>query len=388
MLRPTTALIGAALLATACGSAVAPASPEPTGAAAAAATSAPASSTATPIDTSPPSPALTAEAIYSGRVPDLSGYDPHRLRMVVATGGIVPARLTMHGIRQIGDFGYPWQQVTSILRSGDVTLMNVEVPLLPNCPDITTGFTFCGDARMVGPMVAAGTNVVANIDNNHIGNFGVSGIATTASELESAGALVTGFQRVAVRTVRNVRFAFVGINFVTGHTVDPDLVRKEIAAARAQGDIVIAHLHWGKEYETYPLPAPGIAPTDPKVMGHIAIDAGADLVIGNHPHCAQGSEWYHGHLITYAHGNFLFDQDWSVGTQESVIGRYWFYDNRLVAAQMIHVRIANRVQPRPLDPTSGEGRSLLDRLLRSSREIAGLLPPHRPDLSIATNACT
>jgi poly-gamma-glutamate capsule biosynthesis protein CapA/YwtB (metallophosphatase superfamily) len=84
---------------------------------------------------------------------------------------------------------------------------------------------------------------------------------------------------------------------------------------------------------------------------------------------------YRGHLITYAHGNFIFDQNWSVGTQEGVIGRYWFDGTRLVGVQYIPVRINADVQPRPLDPATGEGRAILDRMLRSSRELEGLSKP-------------
>ena len=123
-------------------------------------------------------------------------------------------------------------------------------------------------------------------------------------------------------------------------------------------------------------------------MARAKIDDGADIVIGNFPHCAEGSEVYRGKLISYAQGNFLFDQDWSVGTQESVVGRYYFLGNRLVGVQYVPMRVVGQVVPTPLDPASGEGRQILDRLARSSREIYGLQPPFYPDLSNEVNACT
>jgi gamma-polyglutamate biosynthesis protein CapA len=171
-----------------------------------------------------------------------------------------------------------------------------------------------------------------------------------------------------------LRFAFVGINLI-GSKLDPAALQELVARARAQADVVVVQFHWGREYETYPFSAAGIAPDDPRVVGRLAVDDGADVVIGNHPHCVQGSEMYKGHLITYAHGNFIFDQNWSTGTQEGVIGRYWFDGTRLAGVQYVPVRINADVQPRPLDPAAGEGRAILDRMLRSSRELQGLSKP-------------
>jgi len=81
------------------------------------------------------------------------------------------------------------------------------------------------------------------------------------------------------------------------------------------------------------------------VIGHDSIDWGADIVIGNHPHWYQGIEIYHGKLITYAHGNFIFDQMWSEETREGVIGTYTFYGTQLVAASWKAVRSYDYGQP-------------------------------------------
>jgi poly-gamma-glutamate synthesis protein (capsule biosynthesis protein) len=306
-------------------------------------------------------------------VPSFPGVDPSRLRLLVVTGDMIPARETGHLIRIRGDWTYPLAATRDLLRSGDVTFVNLESPLLPSCPDVVTGFTFCADARFAAALQGAGVSVV-NVANNHSTNQGQSGLDDTVSVLQQHGMQVTGFDRLAVVTVRGLRFGFVGMNLVGAH-LDRDALRSLIARARAAADVVVVQFHWGREYETYPFSAAGIAPDDPRVVGRVAVDDGADIVIGNHPHCVQGSEMYHGHLITYAHGNFIFDQNWSVGTQEGVIGRYWFDGTRLVGVQYIPVRINADVQPRPLDPATGEGRAILDRMLRSSRELEGLSKP-------------
>jgi poly-gamma-glutamate synthesis protein (capsule biosynthesis protein) len=145
--------------------------------------------------------------------------------------------------------------------------------------------------------------------------------------------------------VRGIKFGFIGFNGV-GRAIDQVGLKAGIARARQQADIVVVQFHWGKEYERQPMADRGVpTPDDPVVIGHEAIDWGADIVIGNHPHWYQGVEVYHGKLITYAHGNFVFDQMWSEETREGVIGTYTFYGTQLVAASWKAVRSYDYGQP-------------------------------------------
>ena len=109
--------------------------------------------------------------------------------------------------------------------------------------------------------------------------------------------------------------------------------------------IVVVQFHWGEEYQPLPVAAPGLAPDNPVQIGHLAIDDGADVVVGNHPHWIQPVEVYKGKLITYAHGNFIFDQTWSVDTMQGVVGTYTFYDDKLIAASWKPVQIVGWGQP-------------------------------------------
>jgi Bacterial capsule synthesis protein PGA_cap len=329
-------------------------------------------------------PNFEATTIYSGQPPNLAGYDPSRLRVIVATGDLVPARVTNYLIVHSGNFTRPWLGIRPALQSADVTLFNLGDPQLDHCPPTTTGLQFCGDVRNLAPMLASGVNDVVNIANNHIGNYGQAGIDETVQHLNSAGVAVSGFENIAIKNIRGIKFAFVGLDFVSRKPSHSDLAAL-IAKARSEADVVVAQIHAGKEYETYP--QQGLS-EDPKILDKLAIDDGADLVIGNFPHCAEGSEIYKGHLISYAQGNFLFDQDWSIGTQESVLGRYYFYDKQLVGVQFTPLRVVGQTTPTSLDPKSGEGRKILDRLIRSSQEIAGQRTPYYPDLSDGNNACT
>jgi len=186
---------------------------------------------------------------------------------------------------------------------------------------------------------------VVNLANNHTSNYGAQGINLTTQLLTQHGMQVSGLGPVAVVDVRGIKFGFIGFNGV-GRAIDKVALKAGIEAARQQADIVVVQFHWGKEYERQPLPDPHVpTPDDPIAIGHDAIDWGADIVIGNHPHWYQGIEIYHGKLITYAHGNFVFDQMWSEETREGVIGTYTFNGTQLVAATWKAYRIYDYGQP-------------------------------------------
>jgi poly-gamma-glutamate synthesis protein (capsule biosynthesis protein) len=88
-----------------------------------------------------------------------------------------------------------------------------------------------------------------------------------------------------------------------------------------------------------------IAPDDPREIGKYFIDCGADLVLGNHPHWYQGVETYKDKLIVYAHGNFIFDQEWSEETTLGVVGKYTFYKEKLIDASFSPIKITDYNQP-------------------------------------------
>jgi poly-gamma-glutamate synthesis protein (capsule biosynthesis protein) len=143
---------------------------------------------------------------------------------------------------------------------------------------------------------------------------------------------------------------------------------EQIRALRPQVDVLSVAYHWGVEYVSVPAPGAGIAEDDPVEIGHLAVDAGADLVIGNHPHWVQGVELYKGGFIAYAHGNFIFDQMWSYETRLGVIGKYTFYDEELVRVEYTPLISVDYGQAVPL--TGAEGQGVLDGMKASSEAIA------------------
>jgi len=313
-------------------------------------------------------PPLTLASIFAAQPPSLAGYDPRNIRTLVATGDVIPARSVNYKTVTYGDFLYPWRRTADFLRAtGDIRLINLEAPLIDGCPVTTEGMTFCGDPRAVQGLQYAGVST-ACMANNHAGNYGFQGIDETRQHLRAAGIGWCGWDAVDTKVVRGLRFAFLAYNTV-GQRFDYARARRDIQAARHGADVVIVSVHWGKEYVSVPETAPGIADDDPRQVGHWIIDSGADLVIGNHPHHVQGVELYHGHLITYAHGNFIFDQMWSLETRQGVVGIYTFYGTRLVAVRYKPVMIDDYSQPHWASPA--DGLPIIQSMVSSTASMAG-----------------
>jgi poly-gamma-glutamate synthesis protein (capsule biosynthesis protein) len=306
--------------------------------------------------------------------------DAAQVRTLIATGDIIPARLVNIEAAHRNDFSWPFRPTADYVKNADVTFINLESPLLAGCPARPTGMVFCGDPRFVDGLSLVGTKV-ANLANNHV-NAGPD-TQRTADLLQQHGIqAVSNLGPPVILDVKGLKFAFIGCNAVTsGPAVDRDALRAVIQHARDLADVVVVQFHWGKEYERQPMIAPGVAPDDPIELGHLAVDAGADLVIGNHPHWVQGVEIYKGHLITYAHGNYVFDQvncypgigsDYltycSDDTRTSVIGTYTFVGSHLVGTTWKPTYTDTSLQTQWADP--GRGAQVLRTMEDASVQLA------------------
>ncbi len=311
-------------------------------------------------------PALTLEDIFGASARLTGGLDPARLRTIIATGDVIPARYTDVIIRSRGDdFSYPLAATSDILSAADITVIDLEAPLIADCPYHDSGFVFCGRPGFAAALARAGVDV-ATLENNHIGNYGPAGIEETRRHLEEAGLRWANSEALAIVEIRGLRFGFLAFNGV-GSPIDRDAMARAIADLRPQVDVLAVAVHWGAEYVSLPQAAPGIADDDPVAVAHLAVESGADIVLGNHPHWVQAVELYRGRLITYAHGNFIFDQMWSYETRVGVIGRYWFYDRALAGVEFIPVIIEDWARPVPLE--GPEAQAVLEGMRTASEEL-------------------
>lgn len=224
--------------------------------------------------------------------------------------------------------------------------------------------SFCGDPKAVEGLKFAGIDI-ATLGNNHIGNYGVEGVKETEKILHDAGIETVG-TNILYKDAKGIRFAFLAYNDIGASEAgvswaEDAKIIADIKGAKNNADIVIVSYHWGVEYTD--------VPSQRQInLAHITIDAGADLILGNHPHWIQPVELYKGKFIAYAHGNFVFDQAWSPETKLGVVGEYTFYDKKLVDVEYLPIRIMDYGQPYMLPQE--EAKSLLNRMKENSERLS------------------
>ncbi len=207
---------------------------------------------------------------------------------------------------------YIFSCIADTLASSDIVVANLEGPItsspsrsLGSAPRDANNFTFTFPTSSAELLYRHNIRIV-NLGNNHITNFGQGGVTETKEWLTAAGVQYFGDPTAAadatLRTeIGNVQFSFVSWSEWTGATADETVA--QIRTEAAAGRIVVVYTHWGDEYVKPPKRVVDLA--------HRFVDAGAEIVIGSHPHVIQESEEYSGKMIYYSLGNFVFDQYWN-----------------------------------------------------------------------------
>ena len=254
---------------------------------------------------------------------------------LIATGDVIPARAVNYQTAIKKDYRWPYLNTALVLKSADLTLINLETPLIKNCPLTQTGMVFCGDEKNIEGLIFAGVDI-ANLANNHSENYGKEGLDYTKNLLTQNGILISDNSNIAIKQFNNINFGFLGYNALL--PLDKESVASKIQQAKSQVDILVVSYHWGAEYQSLPA-------KETINLARLSIDSGADLVIGNHPHWIEAPEIHKGKLIMYAHGNFVFDQMWSEKTKQGVVGKYTFYKTHLIDAEFLPIYIRDYGQP-------------------------------------------
>lgn len=293
---------------------------------------------------------LSLENIFKTKHDLVKNYPQGELITIIATGDVIPARYINFQTVKRNNFKWPYEKTFEVLKKADITFANLETPLIKNCPVTSEGMIFCGDERNIEGLVSGGIDIV-NLANNHFGNYGKSGVDETVKLLQDNRIDYIGLSGAVYKKIKGMKFAFLSYNDIGKESlvssVEENNITKEISEAKKQADVVTVAFHWGAEYTSQPSQRQ-------KDLAHLSIDSGADLIIGNHPHWIQPIEIYHGKLITYAHGNFIFDQFWSEKTLEGVVGKYTFYQNKLIDVEFLPIQIDNFGQPSFLEGNKKE----------------------------------
>jgi len=269
--------------------------------------------------------------------------------------------------------------VRELLSGADVAVANFENPAVDTFRYHTEGTVFSADPGLIAGLRNAGIDAVS-IANNHIGDAGRAGVVQTVANLDEygikhagAGRNAAAAHRPAMIRVDGLTVAILGYDTIAGSysagTSTPGSARLTVAGARADiaaarragADVVIVYPHWGVEYRSTPFAAQ-------QALARSVIDAGADMVIGNHAHWVGAMEVYKGRPIWYALGNFVFDQTWSEPTSEGMLLELTFTGRRLVQIRLHPTIILDGAQPNFLDP-GGDGRVVLGQLYDASKKL-------------------
>lgn len=282
---------------------------------------------------------------------------------IVFTGDVMLGRTINAAASKASDYTSPFSATRDLLASADITSVNLETPLPKSCPIKPEGMVFCGSQNWIAGLVGSGVDII-NLANNHSFNYGSAGLTGTVDALTAAGLHPVGLGQPATITVGSTTFAFLGFNAVGGSRppiadADSSDITAQVSAAEKLADVVIVQFHWGREYTASPT-------ADQRRLAHLAIDSGADLVLGHHPHWVQPVEIYSGIPIIYSLGNFIFDQYWSEPTRQGLVVRAAFQNRRLTDIRLIPVVIDLSGRPAVAPPSVSD--AILSRLRAASVE--------------------
>jgi poly-gamma-glutamate synthesis protein (capsule biosynthesis protein) len=340
-----------------------------------------------------------SEVDFRVSVLSVSGFDPLRHQDNVAriafVGDIVPGRNVSAKSRYYGDWSRPFRKIADELKSYDAVIANLEGNVSRNIAPPTDAhtFSFVAEPEFLEGLVFAGIDAVSLANNHSAWNadgWGLSAFNDTRTELDTYGIpyfgggddLVQASAPFVVET-KGMRIAITGIDGVTaneeqwdgvvagnvGATMEragtnpfvTDYIRGDMGDLAGQYDVVIPYFHMGVEY----VPAP---PGWALEAARGACDAGATMVVTNHPHVIQGMEYYGDKPIVYSVGNFVFDQMFSNEVRTGTVLEIVLQGGRVVGVRPKGVEIIDFHQPRLMN--AGEQASLMDRFWQSEAIIA------------------
>ena len=212
---------------------------------------------------------------------------------------------------------YFLQNVKDIFSTDDLTIANFEGTLTNSDEREDKTFAFKAPASYAS-ILTGGSVEAVNTANNHSHDYGEQSFDDTLAALDDAGIVHFGYDETAVMDVKGIKVGLVGIYELYDHLEREQQLKDNIAKVKADGaQLIVVIFHWGNETETVP-------DSNQTTLGRIAIDEGADLVCGHHPHVLQGIETYKGRNIVYSLGNFCFGGNSSPSDMDTMIYQQTF----------------------------------------------------------------
>lgn len=289
-------------------------------------------------------------------------------------GDVMLGRRVATAAARAGDPAAPLRPLSRRLAAADLTVLNLESTLSRAGAPRQGGDSFAAPPSVLPGIRAAGVDVLS-LANNHTGDFGDQALRDTVARVRAAGIAPVGAGsnhaeawRPVLVTRAGVRFGFVAFNAIgetprptgdsagaasvrmpprTGplNAADVALLTRTVAQVRRSADVVVVLPHWGAQYTHRPDPAQ-------RTVARAALDAGADLVVGGHPHWVQGIDAISNKIVAHSLGNLVFDMDFSRQTQEGFLLELTFWGRRLMAAVPVPYRIGPDFTPRLVTGTT------------------------------------
>ncbi|MCI2242403.1 CapA family protein [Adlercreutzia faecimuris] len=266
---------------------------------------------------------------------------------------------------------YFLKNVQPIFSADDLTIVNMEGTLTTSSARADKTFAFKGPAEFA-KILSSSSVEAASLANNHSRDYGEQSYQDTIAALDAEGVPSFGYERIGYVDVKGVKVGLVGAYELAEHEGMRDDMVARIQEARDNGaQLVLVYIHWGIERET--------VPNDTQMMlGRAAIDAGADLVVGSHPHVIQGWEVYEGRYIVYSLGNFCFGGNSNPADKDCMIFQQTFTvtgdevakddDVEFIACSVSSSSSRNNYQPTPAE---GDEKARIDaKIQRSTDAIA------------------
>ena len=260
---------------------------------------------------------------------------------------------------------YFFSNVKSIFSADDLTIANFEGTLTDSEAREDKQFAFKAPAEFAD-ILTAGSIEAVNTANNHSHDYGEQSFSDTMAALDSRGIVHFGYDETAVMEIKGIKVGLVGIYELNDHLGREEQLKQNIAKVKEDGaQIVIVIFHWGNEKEEIP-------DSNQTTLGRLAIDEGADLVCGHHPHVLQGIEEYKGKNIVYSLGNFCFggnsypsDMDSMIFQQTFTVDQNGLKEDNVT--NIIPCSISSDYDYNNYQPTPAEGEEA-DRILQKIKE--------------------
>ncbi|HBY73169.1 MAG TPA: hypothetical protein DEG44_00560 [Candidatus Kerfeldbacteria bacterium] len=284
---------------------------------------------------------------------------PPVITNTIFAGDVMLSRYVARATEQTGDMAAPFVNIADEFTRNDLAFVNLEAPFQEYGPwDVADdSMTFKVNPQMMEGLQLAGIDIVS-LANNHVYNAGQAGVDYTKQYLAD-NRIAYCLEHWDIREVNGLQFAFLCYSYDLNLDIDK-LIADLQEVQNLGADVIIVSMHNGAEYtETISSSQSNFA--------HLAIDYGADLVIGHHPHVVQRMEEYNGKYIFYSLGNLIFDQDWSWPTQLGAVVKVTWENDQAKKIEFKPIKIDDDFQPRLMD--FAEGKEVLGRLQVSDYEL-------------------